>query len=131
MTRTDARDFMMKVFYQMDMNNDFNKEGSDKYFAEANLKNQAEYCSRLYELLCDNKAAIDEKISRYSVDWKIDRMPKTDIAILRLTTCEIIFMEDIPAPVAINEAVELAKKYGTEQSPKFVNAILGNIVKEA
>jgi N utilization substance protein B len=131
MTRTDARDFMMKVFYQMDMNSDYDVEGADKYFDSANLKNQLDYCKRLHGLLCEKKAEIDQRISRYSVDWKIERMPKTDIAILRLTTCEILYMEDIPAAVAINEAVELAKKYGTDQSPRFVNAILGNIVKEA
>ena len=54
-------------------------------------------------------------------------MPKTDISILRLSVTEIVYFDDIPVAVSINEAVELAKKYGTEQSPKFVNAILGSI----
>jgi N utilization substance protein B len=131
MTRTDAREFMMRVFYQMDMNSDYNKDSSEKYFADAKIKSQLEYCSKLFELLCENKDIIDEKIEKYSIGWKLDRMPKTDIAILRLTVCEILYIDEIPPAVSINEAVELAKKYGTDQSPKFVNAILGKILKEA
>ena len=57
-------------------------------------------------------------------------MPKTDISILRLAGTEISYMDDIPTAVSINEAVELAKKYGTKDSPKFINAILGSITRE-
>lgn len=130
MNRTDAREFMMKVFYQMDMNNDYDELSSEKYLSEGKIGIQREYCERLCKLICENREAIDTEIEKYSIGWSIDRMPKTDIAILRLAACEISYIDDVPLAVAINEAVDLAKKYGTDQSPKFVNAILGNIVKE-
>ena len=57
-------------------------------------------------------------------------MPKTDVAVLRLSVCEITYLKNIPAAVSINEAVELAKKYGTEESWKYVNAILGKVAAE-
>ena len=130
MTRKEARECMMKALYQMDLNGDFSGQNLEAYLDGQELGNQKEYCRKLYQACRENKDKIDSAISRYSVKWKIERMPKTDVAILRLTTAEIMFMEGIPSAVSINEAVELAKTYGTEQSPKFVNAILGNIEKE-
>jgi transcription antitermination factor NusB len=130
MTRKDAREFMMRVFYQMDMQNDFDENDMEKYFETVNAKDQLDYCRQLCKELCQHKAELDEKIGQYSQGWKIERMPKTDIATLRLALCEIRYIDDVPEAVAINEAVELAKKYGTEQSPKFVNAILGSISRE-
>ncbi len=130
MTRKQARELMMKVLYQMDMADDFAEGSLDHYIGEEDPAGQREYCDALVRAICEHKAEIDQAISRYSVKWKIDRMPKTDISILRLSAGEILYMDDIPDAVTINEAVELAKKYGTDQSPSFVNAILGNIHRE-
>lgn len=74
-----------------------------------------------------NLQEIDDKINEVSRGWKTKRMGKADLAILRLAVYEILFEEDIPASVAINEAVELAKKFGTDHSFKFVNGILAKI----
>ena len=71
---------------------------------------------------------IDEIITNNSKKWKKERISKVDIAILRLAIYEIYFSQEVPNSVAINEAVELAKEFGTEQSPAFINGILGNIV---
>ena len=81
----------------------------------------------MIQKLCDNIELIDEKINEHSQKWSVKRMPKADLAVARLASCEILFMEDIPKAVSINEAVELAKKYGTENSAKFINAVLKNI----
>ena len=113
-----------------DMRNDFDVDDMGTYFENANTKGQTDYCEQLFKELCQHKSELDEKIGQYSQGWKIDRMPKTDIATLRLALCETRYIDDVPEAVAINEAVELAKKYGTEQSPKFVNAILGSISRE-
>lgn len=121
---------MMQILYQMDMTGDFREETLDRHLAEHKPGSQRDYFERVYQAFTENREAIDEKIARYSVSWKLDRMPRTDVAILRLATAEIVYIDTIPDAVSINEAVELAKKYGTEQSPKFVNAILGSIVKE-
>ena len=83
-----------------------------------------------YVEIIDKLDEIDKKISDVSKGWTIDRIGKVELAILRLAVYEILYDEGIPTSVSINEAVELTKIYGTEQSPKFVNAILGNIVKE-
>lgn len=70
---------------------------------------------------------IDEKINQVAKGWKTERMGKADLAILRLAVYEMLYDEDVPVKVAINEAVELAKKYGGDESPAFVNGILGKI----
>ncbi|MDY2959687.1 MAG: transcription antitermination factor NusB [Hornefia sp.] len=130
MTRKEAREFLMQTIYQMDISKDFSKKSSTRYIGGKHSGKQKNYCTSLLDKLCMNIEEIDKKIERNSHKWKIERMPKTDISILRLAACEILYMEDIPTAVSINEAVELAKKYGTEDSPKFINAILGSITRE-
>ena len=129
-SRKDARELMMTVLYQMDVNNDYEDPDPDHYFAGHALGRQKTYCYDILDKACRYREEIDHKIEQYSVGWKISRMPKTDISILRLSVCELLYMDDIPEAVTINEAVELAKKYGTDQSPRFVNAILGSITRE-
>lgn len=73
---------------------------------------------------------IDAKISEVSKGWSIDRIGKAELAILRLAVYEILFDDDIPGPIAINEAVELSKKFGQESSYSFVNGILANFAKD-
>ncbi len=127
MTRQEAREFMMQVFFQMEACGDFDVNNRDNYMNQTQLKNQKGYCNDLFSLLCNKREEIDNMINQYSKNWKINRMPKTDVAVLRLSTCEIVYLEDVPTAVSINEAVELAKKYGTDDSGKYVNGILGNV----
>ncbi len=78
----------------------------------------------------ENKDAIDELINTFTKGWKTARMPKVDLAILRLAVGEILYQEALPPQVSINEAVNIAKKYSTEESGKFINGVLGAIVRE-
>ena len=80
-----------------------------------------------YNSIIEIRGKIDELISSTAKGWKIERMSKVDLSILRLSIYELIFDEDIPEKVAINEAVELAKEYGGEDSASFINGILGEI----
>src|SRR5262249_51397891 len=73
---------------------------------------------------------IDKKIAKYSEHWKMNRMPKVDRNILRLGVYELEFCKDVPVSVVINEAIELGKKFGDTNTPKFVNGILDKIAKE-
>ena len=130
MTRRDAREFMMKVLYQMDVTADDMEGSLERYVRDTRLGVQKEYCESVYEEFRTHKKEIDQAIAKYSIGWKLERMPRTDISILRLAVCELLYMPDIPPAVSINEAVEMAKRYGTDQSPKFVNAILGSITRE-
>lgn len=77
-----------------------------------------------------NLEAIDAKLSQYAVDWTVERMPAADRNILRIAVYEMLFAEDKIAPgVAINEAVEIAKLYGSEEAPRFINGVLGKMVR--
>lgn len=80
--------------------------------------------------LVENLDKIDDIINKIAIGWSIERLDKIDLAILRLAIFEILFEEDIPNKVAINEAVEFAKKYSSEKSYKFINGILATIEKE-
>lgn len=71
---------------------------------------------------------IDDLISEHAKDWTIDRMPAVDRAILRVATYELVFVDDVPPAVAVDEAVELAKTLSTDNSPRFINGVLGQIV---
>jgi len=77
----------------------------------------------------DNIEEIDRVISNFAENWRLDRMAAVDRNILRLATYELLYREDIPVKVAINEAIEIAKKYSSQESPSFVNGILDRIAK--
>lgn len=125
MTRKEARELMMQVFFQMEACNDFDVNGREKYLSQDVVRSQRDYCNELYSLLCNKRDEIDEMLETYS-NWKLSRMPKTDVAVLRVSACEMVYL-NLPAAVSINEAVDLAKLYGTEDSAKYVNAILGKV----
>ena len=77
--------------------------------------------------MVSNLGEIDKKIDEVSTEWKVERISCVSLAVLRLATYEIVFCEDIPSVVAVNEAVSLAKKYDGEEAAPFVNGILGKI----
>jgi len=79
--------------------------------------------------ILDNKEAITKTIQKYAPDWPIEKIAKIDRAILDIGIYEIIYSEDVPPVVAINEAVEIAKHYGDKNSPKFINGVLSNVMK--
>lgn len=127
MNRKEAREFSMKCIFQMEAQKEFEKENIDKFLQQENAGAHKEYVRIVLSGLCDNLEAIDNLINQHSVGWPVSRMAKTDLAIARLAACEILYIDSIPKAVAINEAVELAKIYGTDQSAKFINAVLKNI----
>ena len=133
MRRTEARELLMQLFFQMEAQNDFTKAAQDK-FLSANLKDeeQEDYIHRCLVAYIANKEEIDNEIENSSVKWHLDRIAKVDLAILRLSLTEILYLKDkdVPAQVSINEAVNIAKKYGSEDSGKFINGILGKIVNK-
>lgn len=88
------------------------------------------YAGEVVKSLQENKENIDSLINKYAKNWTINRMAKVDLAILRLSLCEILYILEIPTKVSINEAVELSKLYCDDKSPKFINGILGSVVSE-
>jgi N utilization substance protein B len=120
----------MQLLFQMEVQNDYGQEIKQRFMKE-NLKdsNQIEYFDQLYESAIENLAIIDEKLEACSENWKINRMAKVDLAILRLSAAEILYLEDVPDSASINEAVDLAKKFGGDDSGKFINGILGKVAR--
>lgn len=88
------------------------------------------YVVNMMKNIQENEVMLDEKIKKYLKGWKINRISKVELAILRLCTYEILFEEDIPERVSINEAIELTKKYCDDKSKNYINAVLDNIAKE-
>ncbi|WP_097025758.1 transcription antitermination factor NusB [Clostridium peptidivorans] len=88
------------------------------------------YVINMMKNIQENETMLDEKIKKYLKGWKINRISKVELAILRLCTYEILFEEDIPERVSINEAIELTKKYCDDKSKNYINAVLDNIAKE-
>ena len=131
MARTGERENLMKMIYQMGVPEDFIAEEYEKFTALQADSQITEYFVNGYRAAASNLKEIDELIDRYSVRWKTSRLPKVDLAILRLALAEICYLTDIPVSVTINEAVELAKKYSTEKSSKFINGVLGSAARDA
>lgn len=131
MRRQEARELFMQMLFQMEMQQDYSRELKTRFF-EWNEpgKSQVEYIDTLYEIIHDHLTEIDEKLSEASSNWKVNRISKVDLAILRLAAAEILYFKEIPDRVSINEAVELAKKFGTDDSGRFVNGVLGKVAGE-
>lgn len=89
-----------------------------------------EYASTLVSGIVEHIDALDERIASTAENWTLERMPIVDRNIIRIATYEIVYCDEIPTGVAINEAVEMAKAFGTDESPKFVNGVLGRIASE-
>ena len=130
MKRPEARENMMKIAFQMGVNKDFDPDSEYHYFKDIDAGTQREYMERCFSLLCSKKDEIDSQISAHCRQWTLDRMPQTDLAILRVAVCEIMYMDDVPRGASINEAVELAKIYCDDNSPSYINGILGSIARE-
>lgn len=118
------------ALYQMDITQEATPEALAAFWE--NHKADAEvrdFATKLVSGTIQNNKRIDEVIARYADNWEIHRMATVDRNILRLATYELIFVEEIPPKVSINEAVDLAKKFGDIESSRFVNGILDRISK--
>ena len=126
MKREDVREKTMQLVYQMDMTGDF--EVADLSIVDENVKAAGKkQAAETLAAVQDHHEEIDSLITDNLDNWTIDRIAKTDLAILRTALAEILYVENIPVKVSINEAVNLAKKYGDERSYAFINSVLGKI----
>ncbi|WP_303874479.1 transcription antitermination factor NusB [Tepidanaerobacter acetatoxydans] len=130
LSRKIAREQAFKILFAIDVGNNTVEEASEIVIEFLKDENQKSFIQSEVKGVLNNLTNIDKVINKYSDDWTIDRMASTDRNILRLAVYEIIYSQDIPMSVSINEAVEIAKKYGDEQSYKFINGLLGSIAKD-
>jgi N utilization substance protein B len=130
-SRRKARECVLQMLYQYDLSGG---EGIDSLVSNFWVCNdQPEdvrfFAEKLFSGIIEKLGEIDDRISGNSTNWKISRMAAVDKNILRLAVFELLYREDIPIKVTINEAVEIAKKFGTADSSAFVNGVLDNIAK--
>lgn len=123
--RNENLEEMLKVFFDID------EEHSEESFQDTLGSNDIKFAEDIIKGTIENQERIDRLIQSNTTGWTKERIAKVDLAILRLALYEIMFRDDIPDSVAINEAIELAKKYSTDDSGSFVNGVLGKIIREA
>ncbi len=130
MKRKELREIAVKLFYEMDIQKNFNNEFFNEFIVKNNLNDiEDNYVNILFDYFRDNQEKIDDLIQNSSTSWDIKRIAKVDLSILRIATTEILYIKDIPNKVSINEAIDLGKKYGDENAYKFINGLLGKIVQ--
>lgn len=129
--RTKGRECALKILYAIEITRDDPKECAATFWDNAgNAESKVrDFADSLVSGVIGNKEIIDGMISKYATNWQIKRMAAIDRNILRAAVYELLFSADIPPKVAINEAIELAKKYGDKDSGKFVNGVLDKINK--
>ena len=129
--RTQARECALIVLYQAEITRRSLESASKVFWTDRQTidKRIIDYCERLTSGIEKHVDAIDKKISEYATNWQLKRMAVIDRNVLRIGVYELLFTSDIPPKVTINEAVELAKKFGDLDSSKFVNGILDKIHK--
>lgn len=128
MSRKASREMAMKLLYQLDFHKEQRQEQYEVYLGEVSVEDKdQDYVKDIVDGVEQNLEQIDAYIEQNSKGWKISRISRVNIAILRLAIYEIIKRDDIPVNVSINEAVELAKRYSTKDDSAFINGLLGKI----
>lgn len=130
-SRRRAREVAFQALYLMDIGGADAPEALEDVLQGAELEEKArDYATRLFFGTCEHLKTIDSRIATHAHGYTLYRLAAVDRALLRLGIFEILFEPDVPPAVAINEIVEMAKKYSTEDSAPFLNGILGAIVRE-
>jgi len=131
LSRRLARQIAFQTLFQIDLGKIDAELALKQRLAETDLSpRDLEYVKTVVRGVAKQVTALDAQISDVSKSWQIHRLASTDRSILRLAIYEIVFMDDIPVRVAINEAVELAKAFGDRDSPAFINGLLGTVARD-
>ncbi len=131
MKRKEARELCMQLVYEMIMKNEFSLAGYQQYLEEHPAYNpQDPYIRQVLVAVADHHDEIDQLIRSYAIDWEMERIARVDMAILRVAFAEMQHMDEIPCFVSVNEAIEMAKKFSTENAAPFINGVLGTYLKD-
>lgn len=130
-SRRRAREEALKLLFRLDLTGESPDEAIAEALSESNIDQRArEFVGDLCRGVAGRLTEIDDLLCRFTTGWTGERLAATDRNVLRMAVYEILYSEDVPVAVVINEAVELAKKFGTQDSGRFVNGVLGSIAKE-
>lgn len=131
MSRREIREQIFKILFRVEFHEREDMPEQLQLFMEELGKEEnkdTRYIQEKYGNILERIGELDAMVNQVAQGWKTSRMGKADLAIIRLAVYEMKFEEDVPEGVAINEAVELAKSYGTDDSPSFVNGVLAKLV---
>ena len=129
MDRKGARAHAMKLIYEWEMGGDGGEDTRLNLLGVAPGENESEYMNRMFEGVVANAEELDAHIAAHLRGWTIERISKVDLAILRLGAYELM-LKEVPAGIAINEAVELANQYSADKAGAFINGVLGSLSRE-
>ncbi len=132
MNRRKSREIAMKLLFEMSIKKENYNEIYENFKENTDMDLQdidMEYVFRVLKGVEENQKTIDDKIEENLINWKLNRVSKIDLAILRTSTYEIFYEDDIPDKVSVNEGIELAKRYSDEKSFQFINGVLGKMIK--
>jgi len=127
MQRREARELVLHILYERE----FSDTPLAEMISERDAGDQRQYLEQTLNGVVERIADLDKTIDQYALGWRVERLAVLDRNILRLGLYELLHAQEIPAEVAIDEAVELAKKYGTDNAPSFINGILDRVWKDA
>ena len=127
MQRREARELVLHILYERE----FIDTPLAEMISERDAGDQRQYLEQTLNGVVERIADLDKTIDQYALGWRVERLAVLDRNILRLGLYELLHAQEIPAEVAIDEAVELAKKYGTDNAPSFINGILDRVWKDA
>ncbi|MBW2265810.1 MAG: transcription antitermination factor NusB [Deltaproteobacteria bacterium] len=126
--RRRSRELAMQLLFQMDISGDRSKDAVELFCRHFEVPKKAKaFFLELVDGVMTCQDELDRLIKRFSQNWKISRMPSMDRNIMRVAVYELLYCDDIPAKVSINEAIDIGKKFGTEHSSAFINGILDSI----
>ena len=129
--RREAREYALQLLYALDANPSYSLRETLQNFREERTDVQArvrEFAEGLVMGVHEQRESIDAAIKARSKNWSLSRMPRVDLNVMRLAAFELMYRPDIPKKVSINEAIEIARRFGDKESPSFVNGILDDIV---
>ena len=130
MSRKRARIGAMQALVSMDVNDDFSTDKLDLFMENHEFQgDEVDYIKRTVPDILDKLDLVDETIEKNLKGWTMARLAKVDRQILRIAVYEFLYKDDIPEEVSINEAVEIARLYSSDEAPKFINGILGTIYR--
>lgn len=131
MNRRKSREVAMKLLFEMSINKEKYEDIIENFkeYTDVDLVDiDMSYITKVLAGIHENGEEIDKNIEKHLIKWKLSRLSKMNLAILRISTYEILFEEEIPDKVSVNEGIELAKKYGEDSSPAFINGILAKML---
>jgi len=132
LSRKSAREWVVKYIFQATINNEYNNYNFEKFCENFEINNnEKEFIDSSIKSIFENLETIDKHIEKNLIGWEFNRLSSIDKSILRVATNEILFNENIPNKVAINEAVEIAKRFSSDDAYRFINGVLGSISRKS